>query len=182
MSSESYKIEKQDGIYFLTFTITDWVDIFTRLSYKNIIVETLAFYRKNRNLKLYAWCLMTSHLHLICSTELPFRMSDFIRDYKKYTARYILEEIQQQPESRRDWMLYRFEYAGKFDQRIKHYRFWQDKSHPIELTTTEMIEQRINYIHENPVCAGIVAKAEEYLFSSARNYAGLEAVIQIDEI
>ena len=182
MSSENYRIEKQDGIYFLTFTITDWVDVFTRLSYKNIIVETLTFYRKNRNLKLYAWCLMTNHLHLICSIDPPFRMSDFIRDYKKYTAKYILEEIQQQPESRRDWILYRFEYAGKFDHRIDHYRFWQDKSHPIELMTTEMIEQRINYMHENPVRTGIVAKAEEYLFSSARNYAGLEAIIEIDEI
>ena len=62
------------------------------------------------------------------------------------------------------------------------YRFWQDKSHPIELTTNEMIEQRMNYIHENPVRAGIVAKAEDYLYSSARNYAGLSSVIEIDLI
>ena len=124
---------------------------------------------------------MTNHVHLVCSVDTPLRMSDFIRDFKKYTAKNVLELIEQTPESRRDWMLYRFEYAGKFDNRIEHYRFWQDKSHPIELTSTKMIEERMNYIHENPVRTGIVARAEEYLFSSARNYAGLSAVIEIDE-
>lgn len=181
MSSENYRIENQNSVYFLTFTVTDWVDVFTRLNYKNIIAESLMYCRKNKGLKLYAWCLMTNHMHLVCSIESPFRMSDFVRDFKKHTAKSILEEIKQLPESRRDWILYRFEYAGKFDHRIEHYRFWQDKSHPVELSTTEMIEQRINYIHENPVRSGIVASAEEYLFSSARNYADLSAVIEIDK-
>jgi putative transposase len=121
-------------------------------------------------------------LHLVCSIDPPLRMTDFLSDYKKFTAKTVLDEIQIMPESRREWMLYRFEFAGKFDNRIQKYRFWQDKSHPIELTTNEMIEQRINYIHENPVRTGIVASAEEYLHSSARNYAGLSSVIEIDEI
>jgi len=102
---------------------------------------------------------MTNHIHLVCSIEEPFRMSDFLRDYKKFTAKAVLDDIQQLPESRRDWMLYRFEFARKFDNRIENYRFWHDKSHPIELTTTEMIDQRINYIHENPVKSGFVAKS-----------------------
>lgn len=182
MSAENYSIKKQNSVYFLTFTITDWVDVFTRLHYKNLIAESLAYCRKNKGLKLYAWCLMTNHLHLVCSIEPPLRMTDFLRDYKKFTAKAILDEIQMAGESRKDWMLYRFEFAGKFDNRIQKYRFWQDKSHPIELISNEMIEQRINYIHENPVRTGIVAKAEEYLYSSARNYAGLSSIIEIDEI
>ena len=109
-------------------------------------------------------------------------MSDFVRDFKKFTAKAVINDIQSLPESRRDWVLYRFEFAGKYDNRVKQYRFWQDKSHPIELSTTEMIEQRINYIHENPVRTGIVAEAEDYLYSSARNYAGLSSIIEIDMI
>ncbi len=107
-------------------------------------------------------------------------MSDFIHDFKKFTANAVIKDIQNMPESRRDWMLYRFEFAGKYDNRITKYRFWQDKSHPIELTSTEMINQRINYTHENPVRTGMVAVAEDYLYSSARNYAGLSSVIDID--
>jgi len=182
MSSENYRVEKQDGIYFLTFTVTDWVDVFTRLNYRSIVTESLDYCRKNNGLKLYAWCLMTNHIHLVCSIEHPHRMTDFLRDFKKFTAKSVLDDIQQLPESRRDWMLYRFEFAGKFDNHIDKYRFWQDKSHPIELITTEMIDQRINYIHENPVRTGLVAKAEDYLYSSAGNYAGLSSIIEIDMI
>lgn len=182
MSSENYKIGNQNSVYFLTFTVTDWVDIFTRLNYKNIIAESLQYCRKQKGLKLYAWCLMTNHIHLVCQVEEPGKMSDFLRDFKKHTAKQILAEIQLCDESRRDWILYRFEYAGKFDNRIENYRFWQDKSHPIELVSTKMIDERINYIHQNPVKAGFVERAEDYLYSSARNYAGLNAVIEIDEV
>lgn len=182
MSSENYRIRKQDAVYFLTFTVTDWVDVFTRLNYKTIIVDALKYCRENKGLKLYAWCLMSNHIHLICSVEPPYIISDFLRDYKQFTAKGILNDIQTLPESRRDWMLYRFEFAGKYDNRITKYRFWQDKSHPIELITTEMINERINYIHQNPVRTGLVANAEDYLYSSARNYAELSNVLEIDEI
>ncbi len=77
-------------------------------------------------------------------------MSDFVRDFKKFTANAVIKDIQNMPESRRDWMLYIFEFAGKYDNRITKYRFWQDKSHPIELTSNEMINQRINYIQNKP--------------------------------
>jgi len=182
MSSENYRIGNQHSVYFITFTVTDWIDVFTRLNYRNIIVESLEYCRINKGLKLFAWCLMTNHIHMVCTTEPPFKMSGFARDFKKFTAKAVLHNIQTLPESRRDWMLYRFEFAGKYDRRIKKYRFWQDKSHPVELTTAEMIERRINYIHENPVKTGVVADAEDYLYSSARNYAGLSSVIDIDLI
>ena len=182
MSSENYRVENQNAVYFLTFTVTDWVDVFTRLNYRSIIVESLDYCRKNKGLKLYAWCLMTNHIHLVCSVDQPFRMTDFIRDFKQFTAKKVLHDIETLPESRGDWMLYRFEFAGKFDNRIEKYRFWQDKSHPVELPTNEMIDQRINYIHQNPVRTGLVARDEDYLYSSARNYAGLSNVLEIDEI
>ena len=182
MSSENYRIRNQHSVYFLTFTVTDWVDVFTRRNYRDIIAESLTYCRKNKGLKLFAWCLMTNHIHMVCTTEPPFEMSYFVRDFKKFTAKAVLNDIKNLPKSRRDWMLYRFEFAGKYDNRIEKYRFWQDKSHPIELTTNEMIVQRINYIHENPVKTGLVGAAEDYLYSSARNYAGLSSVIEIDFI
>jgi AICAR transformylase/IMP cyclohydrolase PurH len=102
--------------------------------------------------------------------------------FKHFTATRILEEIENTPESRKDWMLYRFEYAGKYDRKITNYRFWQDKSHPIELLSSKFINQKMNYIHQNPVRAGFVANAEDYLYSSARNYADLYALIKIEMI
>ena len=182
MSSENYRVNNQNATYFLTFTVTDWVDVFTRLNYRNIIVDSLEYCVRNKGLRIFAWCLMTNHIHIGCMVDEPFKMSDFVRDFKQFTAKSLLKEIQSEPESRRDWMLYRFEYAGKFDNRIKQYRFWQDKSHPIELNTLEMINERIDYIHNNPVKNGLVAEPEDYLFSSARNYAGLSSVIDVEVI
>ena len=179
MSSENYKIEDQYAAYFLTFTVTDWVDVFTRPDYNNIVLEALTFCRANKGLKLYAWCLMTNHLHLVCQTEIPFKMSDFIRDFKQFTAKTTLATIQEIQESRKDWMLYRFEYAGKYDNRITKYRFWQDSNHPILLDNNSLIDQRIAYTHQNPVKRMIVDKEEDYLFSSARNYANLNGLIEI---
>ena len=182
MSSENYRVNNQNATYFLTFTVTDWVDVFTRLNYRNIIVDSLEYCVRNKGLRIFAWCLMTNHIHIVCMFDDPFKMSDFVRDFKQFTAKSLLKEIQSEPESRRDWMLYRFEYAGKFDNRVKQYRFWQDKSHPIELNTLEMINERVDYIHNNPVKNGLVAEPEDYLFSSARNYAGLSSVIDVEVI
>ncbi len=84
----------------------------------------------------------------------------------------MIESINKFPESRRDWLLRHFEYADKYNPKIKDYKFWQDGLHPIELTTAAFITQKINYIHQNPVVAGIVYRAEDYVLSSAAQYAG----------
>lgn len=91
----------------------------------------------------------------------------------------ILDMITNMPESRREWMLRQFEFAGKYDKRITKYRFWQDKSHPILIHTAEMFEQKMNYIHQNPVKAMIVAKPEDYIFSSAMDYAGEKGLVDV---
>src|SRR5690606_757470 len=99
-------------------------------------------------------------------------LSAIIRDFKKFTARTILQLIEQEPESRRQWMLQRFRYAGIPLQRVENYKFWQDGYHAIELTTNAMKEQKLDYLHQNPVTDLTVAAPEHYVFSSASNYAG----------
>ena len=180
MSSENYIISDQNAVYFLTFTITDWVDIFTRPGYKTIIVDSLNYCTESKGLTLYAWCLMTNHLHLVARAKDNYRMSDIIRDFKKFTAKRIIEIIKSEPESRREWLLYRFSFAGKFDNRIKNYKVWQDISHPIVLDSEYIINQKINYIHENPVRAMIVYNPEDYLFSSAGDFAGTKGMVNIE--
>jgi len=161
--------------------MVEWIDVFTRASYKIEIANSLEYCRKHKGLKLYAFCLLSNHIHLVCQTPEPFLMTDFIRDFKKHTAKTVLKKIGKEPESRRDWMLRQFLYAGKFDKRITTYKFWQEGYHAIQLDFNEMIDQKIEYVHQNPVRALIVEQAEDYLFSSARNYASLAGVIEIDK-
>jgi REP element-mobilizing transposase RayT len=182
MTAENYFIKDQNSVYYLTFTIVDWIDVFTRNEYKIVIVDSLNYCIENKGLEVYAWCLMSNHLHLVCRAIEPARISNIIRDFKKFTAKTILEKIKTEPESRRDWMLYRFEFAGKFDNRISKYRFWQDTNHAIQLDNTTLIEQKMNYIHDNPVREMIVGRQEDYLYSSARDYTGEKGLVNVQTI
>nr|WP_319397827.1 transposase [uncultured Carboxylicivirga sp.] len=180
MSSENYLIGDQHATYFVTFTITDWIDVFTRLKYKDLIVDSLRFCQDNKELRIFAWVLMTNHLHMICKTEYPQQLSDLIRDFKQFTAKKLLKLIEEGKESRREWMLYRFQYAGKYDNRIRKYRFWQDKSHPVLMDSNTKLNQRLNYIHNNPVKAGWVLNPEDYPYSSAVNYSGGKGLLDVE--
>jgi len=182
MSSENYVIRNQNSVHFLTFTVIDWIDIFTRANYKEEIVASLDFCQRNKGLVLYAWCLMTNHLHMVCKADEPYHLTLIVRDFKRFTANNLLSKIQNEPESRRNWILSAFRNAGRYDNRVKKFHFWQDGCHPIEMINNQLIEQRINYVHENPVRAMIVANPEDYLFSSARNYASLPAVIDVEVV
>jgi putative transposase len=179
MTADNYFINDQNAVYFLTFTVVDWVDVFTRKEYKVVIADSLNYCIVNKGLEVYAWCLMSNHLHLVCKANENYSISNIIRDFKKFTAKTIIEIIKTEPESRRDWMLYRFEFAGKFDNRISKYRFWQDTNHAIQLDRSELIDQKINYTHENPVRAMIVGQQEDYLYSSARDYSGDKGLVNV---
>ena len=179
MSADNYYISDQNAVYFLTFTVIDWIDIFTRKDYKEEVVNSLNYCIENKGLTVYAWCLMSNHLHLVCRAEEGFQLSAIIRDFKKFTSKSIVKLINEIPESRKEWLLYRFEWAGKFDNRIKKYKFWQETNHAILLENEHMIDQRINYTHDNPVRALIVSKSQDYLFSSACDYAGEKGFVKV---
>ncbi|MFN8345731.1 MAG: transposase [Spirosomataceae bacterium] len=166
-------------IYFLTMTVVDWVDVFTRPIYKNIIVDSLQYCQKEKGLELYAWVLMTNHLHMLASAKEGSNLSDFLRDFKKFTSKKIVEAISNETESRRQWMLYRFNYNGFWHPKNQQFKFWQDGNEAKEIHTNEFVFQKLHYIHDNPVRMGIVEYPEEYIYSSARNYAGKKGLLDV---
>jgi putative transposase len=114
---------------------------------------------------------MSNHVHLIASTREGFKLAGVIRDFKKYTSRMVIASIETNlQESRKDWMLWMFKRAGAKNSNNRVYQFWQQDNHPIELSMNEMIDQRLNYLHENPVKAGIVCFASNYKYGSALDY------------
>ena len=176
--STGYQIKEQDELYFVTFQIVRWIDIFTRKIYRDIVVESLRFCQANKGLEIYAFVIMSNHIHLLLRS-FPGKLSDPIKEFKSFTAKQILETIQTEPESRRDWMLNLFEFSAKQHKRNSKYQVWTHENHAEIIYSNKFVEQKINYIHENPVRAGIVEKAEDYLYSSARDYAGLHGVLDV---
>lgn len=166
--STGYQVYNQYHLYFLTFTIVDWVDVFTRKIYKDIVIDSLHYCIKEKNIEVYAFVIMSNHVHIIMRSAAG-KLSDAIRDFKKYTANQILEAIQKEPESRREWILHRFAWSASKHQRNSNYQVWTHNNHAEEITTQNFFMQKLDYIHQNPVIAGWVEKEEDYLYSSAKS-------------
>jgi REP element-mobilizing transposase RayT len=177
--SHQYRVRNPEEIYFVTFTIVDWIDVFTRPAYKQLIVDSLTYCQQVKGLEIYAYCLMTNHLHLLVSAQHPAVLPNVIRDFKKHTNKQIIKLITDEPESRKDWMLYRFQYNAKYNSRVQDYKVWQDGYHGIACDNINTLTQKLDYIHNNPVRAGIVTLPEYYQYSSALNYAGEEGMMEV---
>jgi REP element-mobilizing transposase RayT len=143
------------------------------------IVDSLNYCQKEKGLTLFGYCIMSSHIHLLARADGNFSLSDILRDFKKYTSKAIIEQIMNENESRREWILELFKKAGEDLKGITNYKFWQDGNHPEEITSNNFFNEKLDYIHNNPVAELIVEKPEDYYFSSARNYAGLNNEIEI---
>ena len=178
---EGYIIRDQSKPHFITATVVDWVDVFSRKNYKDCIIESLDFCIKNKGMILFGFVIMSNHIHLIIQSE-ESKLSDLIRDFKKFTAKTILNKIENGPESRADWMLKRFEFACKSHTRNEKYQFWQYGSHPEEIFSEKFMWSKLDYIHMNPIRAGIVIKASHYYYSSASNYVNDEGIIAITKV
>jgi REP element-mobilizing transposase RayT len=176
---EGFVIRDQTLPHFITATVVDWVDVFSRKIYKDSIIECLAFCIKNKGMILYSYVIMSNHIHIIVQSE-EGKLSDLLRDFKKFTSKTILEKIQTQPESRREWMLERFKLATESHSRNKNYQFWQYGNHAEEIYSEKFMWSKIDYIHFNPVRAGIVTKPQDYVYSSASNYVQGKGIIDVE--
>jgi len=168
--SSKYKTGEAEMAHFVTCTVVGWVDVFSRELYKEIIIKSLAYCQQAKGLRIHAYVIMTNHLHLIVSSNTN-PISNVMRDFKKYTSKQIIEAIESnEKESRKEWMLNLFRFVGSKNSSNKEYQFWQQGFHPIQLDTVEKQQQRLLYLHENPVRAGIVWLPHEYKYSSAYQY------------
>ena len=143
---------RSDKLHFLTHTIVDWIDVFTRRELADVVVNSLNYCIENKGLEVYVWCLMSSHLHMIARTtsHANHHLSSVMRDFKKFTSKNIIETISEMNESRKEWLLKHFQ-TGR-----DSYKVWQEGMHPIELFTKRFTNQKMDYIHNNPVSADLV--------------------------
>ncbi len=177
--SRKYKIKDQNIPHFVTFSVVQWIDLFTRPVNREIIIDSLKFCQKNKGLIVYAWCIMTNHVHLIIGTN-DKPIEAIIRDIKSYTSRKLKEAItENSEESRRKWIVWMMEREGKRNNNNYNWQLWQQHNQPIELSDHDFIQQRLDYIHHNPVKAGFVQNSEDWLYSSATDYAGGKGFLDV---
>lgn len=184
--SKKYKFADNDKIYFVSFAVTNWIDLFIRNEYKEEIVNSIKYCQENKDMELYGWCIMTSHVHLIIGTR-GNPMQNIMRDLKRHTSEVLHKAIQNNnAESRKEWMLWiacpdlsGMERAAKKNSNSAKFQLWQPESHPVQLINNKMAHQKLEYMHYNPVEAGFVTKAEEWKYSSAIDYFGGKGLLEI---
>lgn len=153
-----------------------WIDLFTRKEYCEILLDNLEFCQNEMSLELFEIVIMPSHLHMIARHP-EGKLDKLIGSFKSVTAKAIIKEIQEtQYESRKDWLIYLLKHYGKKYKQNKGFAFWQKTKHPIELFSNSVIDQKIEYIHNNPVEAGIVTDPAAYIYSSANPFFRLNLI------
>ncbi|AEV33511.1 REP-associated tyrosine transposase [Owenweeksia hongkongensis] len=177
--SRKYKFHNPEGIYFVSFAVVEWLDVFTRNEYKDILLESLRFCQKKKGMEIFAWCIMTNHVHLVFRTTASQKPELVLGDFKRFTSKEIVEAISNNPrERRREWLLAKFKEAAMGSSNVKNFQFWRHDNRPIEVWSNKVISEKINYVHNNPVEEGFVFRPEDYVYSSASDYAGIQGVLE----
>ena len=171
-----YRIVEPGSHYFATATIVEWIPIFTRKPYFKIVIESLKFCRSNKGLKIIAYVIMDNHVHLVISGA---NLSNIFRDFKRHTAKELIKTLK---ENGKEWVLSQLKFHKIAYKKASDYQVWQEGFHPKIVYSEDILMQKVEYIHHNPVRAGFVEKAEDWLYSSARNYLGLNHIMDIDVI
>ncbi|WP_430612631.1 REP-associated tyrosine transposase [Flavobacterium sp. JP2137] len=176
--SRKYKFYNPEGLYFVSFAVVGWLDVFTRNVYRNLFIASLVYCQREKGLELHAWCIMTNHVHLIFRSVKGQPPELLIGDIKRFTSKSIVKAIKENyRESRREFLLDFFKREAERSSNVVGYQFWRHDNQPFELWSNRIIKQKIRYIHNNPVKAGLVYRAEDYVYSSAIDYAGQKGLI-----
>ena len=166
----SYRVVR-DGTYayFVTCSVVNWLPLFGNLCYRQIILDSLAYLREHKSIQINAFVVMATHLHAVLWPRNGIDVSDVLRDFKRHTSRAISREAAKQGHS-----AHLGRYLPPRDHRsgtsADEYPVWQDGSHPEAIFSDDFARQKIEYIHNNPVRAGLVSNAEDWAYSSARAY------------
>ena len=180
--SRRYKFGDNDKLYFISFSVVHWIDVFVRNEYKDILIESWRFCQKEKELEIYGWCIMSSHIHMIVGTK-GRPLEKIIGEMKSFTSTRLRKAITEHPgESRKEWMIWMMERAGKKNGNNNDWQFWQQHNKPLEILNADMFYQKLNYIHRNPVEAGFVEIEEEWTYSSAKDFHGKKGLINLSYI
>jgi len=173
MTRSRYKIFDTQYPHFLTCTIVGWLPVFTRPETVQIIFDSWQFLQEHGRLQIHGYVILENHLHLIAS---GIELAKEIGDFKSYSARQILDYLEAKKATT---LLDQLKWHKAKHKTDRTYQLWQEGSHPQEISTEEIMWQKLEYMHNNPVKRGYVDEPTHWRWSSARNYAGLVGLFPV---
>jgi len=174
MGKSRYLITEADKPHFMTCTVMEWLPVFTRPETMQILLDCWQYQRQYQDLKLYGFVVLENHLHFIAQAP---RLDKCVSSFKSYTARHLLDYLKQH---HADKLLTRLSFSKRAHKVDREFQFWQEGVHAEMVFNDDMMREKLNYIHDNPVKRGYVNRAEYWRCSSASYYEGLGGVIDVD--
>ncbi|MDO9578515.1 MAG: hypothetical protein Q7J16_11575 [Candidatus Cloacimonadales bacterium] len=174
MARTRYKFIEKDQPHFITCTVVNWICVFGKQEVAQIILDSLNFLQKEKRLLLFAYIIMEHHVHLIAKAE---NLEKEIANFKSFTARSIIDYYKETGQVQILKQLTVFKEKYKTD---RDYQFWQEGNHPEQIQNYDMMQQKVEYIHNNPVRVGYVDEPIHWRLSSARNYEGMQGLIDVE--
>ena len=176
MPRSRYQIYENQSPHFLTCTVVNWLPLFASPPVVDILYASWRFLQAHERLIIYAYVVMENHLHLVAASP---NLSKEIGDFKSFTARQIIDYLKDRNAQDVLRQLAQGKAAHKQD---REYQVWQEGSHPQLIQDEEMMRQKVEYIHNNPVKRGYVDDPTHWRYSSARNYAGLPGLLEVEQV
>jgi REP element-mobilizing transposase RayT len=173
MSRTRYRIFETEYPYFLTCTIVAWLPVFSHPRFAEIVFDSWRFLQLERNVDIFGYVILENHLHWIAAAQ---DLSKQVSRFKSFTARQILDGLETVGYTTLLQELRFFKLRHKTDQSRQ---LWQEGSHPQQLENDNVVRQKLEYMHNNPVRRGYVDLAEHWRYSSARNYLGQKGMIDV---
>lgn len=173
---QRFKVYDSAYPHFITSTIIHWIPVFRRDDYFRVLVDSLKYCCERKGLRVHGYVIMADHFHAVCSVE-DGRLQDVIRDLKKHTSKQFAGMLQ--ADGRSAWLVAMRRAAGEFGG----IRVWDEAYHPEQVHTKAFFEQKLRYMHENPVRAGFVVDPCAWKYSSAGwYYLESESVVPVTPI
>lgn len=173
MARSRYKFIEGPAPHFLTITVVNWTPLFSSQHLVQILLNSLCYLQREERLILYAYVILENHLHLVAAAA---DLAKQIANFKSYTARQMIDFLLARNAIH---LLEQLAYYKSRHKQDRDYQLWQEGSHPALIQGIEMMRQKIEYIHNNPVQRGYVDLPIHWRYSSARNYAELEGLIPV---
>lgn len=169
-----YRFNELDQAHFVTGTIVEWLPVFSTAACCDILVSSLAYSREHKGLKIFGWVILDTHFHAVLSSP---KLSAVLRDIKSFTAKLLIEQVGAEG---REWLLNQLRHY-RAAHKPNEYQVWQEGSHPQALPGDEIMLQKLEYLHANPVKRGLVSSVKHWRYSSAHEWLpGAMPVLRCD--
>jgi len=168
-----YKIHDQEGVYFITSTVVEWIPIFTSKPYFDILISSIQYCQEHFDLAIFAWVILENHFHMVCAAP---ESSKVIQSLKRHTAKILIQRLE---EDRKKWILDLLTFYKKRHKTGSEHQFGQEGVHPQQISSIEILNQKIEYVHFNPVKRGYVTEPEHWIYSSACDHSGKKGIVEI---